>query len=617
MKRFINFLVILVRSAVDPRFYPEILEKRWSFTIVYLIIFITFIISILTVKYTLALGPMISDKLTVFAQKAREIMPEDIEIKIRAGELSVNQHEPVRIKNIFAQGSGNPAYILVIDTDRPTDDILNYSTYAFANRRRLAYLDGTGFRSESLSGIFDLTINRRVTDAILYYLSPNIRYATPILAGILFITFFVSVPVTLFIQIFLYSFVTVVVGKIATLPLSYKKYFQVTIHAATIPVLIETTELLIDMPIPIPMLPVFAYILLVVLAIRALRRRFELTSQLQTWWLLFGIVFFGLLVFIRYGIWAFFTYQMWQNQKQTKQEEALLYSTLANIAPEITGLILSDVNSTKSLNLTAADTLTHEPRSYRKGFELCLATSDQFIQITTIIVNESLTWPCTSARNEYDQTGLKSFGMSQLNYLSSEEYALVEEFRSSQKSGDQSETETLARKLIDLHPSTQNYYEIGLYYYDLAIAREPHSTQRRELIQQAQDYFQKAIDKDPDFAPAASSLALAIHLSNEKSRTDEIDTLLSKAKLSDPSFGLAFVNRALVLADRGNKAEAYVEAKTSVTVNPKDPNLEYIKSVYVCISRWAGIKEPAEFDTQYGIDREMEIPECNSSRKTE
>lgn len=300
------------------------------------------------------------------------------------------------------------------------------------------------------------------------------------------------------------------------------------------------------------------------------------------------------------------------------QKPAISANNINNLAKkekEVRQLLLDQLPESKNLRIdnrqaiiTADESIFREPDFYHNMFRVCDALYENNSDIDALIINNSRTVNCGAAIIKYTSTGSKSYALWYLSYRNSEEEELAYSMYDTLSTGRFEEGIRLAKKLVELHPSAPNYYDLGFFYYKRSSQYSGLSESDKYFIE-AEKYYRQAAAKDPHFAPAKSSLAYISFYNYGSRLTDEVEQLFKEAKLDDPNWNFAWMNRAIILDELGRHQDAYYEAKEAVLSNTKFPDEEYVKSVLICINRVAKVKD-TEFYTEYEIQDNVELQFC-------
>jgi len=136
-----------------------------------------------------------------------------------------------------------------------------------------------------------------------------------------------------------------------------------------------------------------------------------------------------------------------------------------------------------------------------------------------------------------------------------------------------------SRKLHSIDPAAHEAYLKGLYYWN---KRTP------EGLKRALQYFQQAIDKDPNFALAYAGLSFAYAFAPElglpsESAKEKQKAAALKAVALDDSLPEAHTSLAAALEDEWNWDDAEFQYKRAIELNPNYATARHWHSIYLSI----------------------------------
>jgi serine/threonine protein kinase/tetratricopeptide (TPR) repeat protein len=134
-----------------------------------------------------------------------------------------------------------------------------------------------------------------------------------------------------------------------------------------------------------------------------------------------------------------------------------------------------------------------------------------------------------------------------------------------------------SRRLHSVDPEAHEAYLKGLYYWN---KRTP------EGLKRALQYFQQAIDKDPNYALAYAGLSYAYAFAPElglpsQSAKEKQKVAALKAVALDDSLPEAHTSLAAALEDEWNWADAEIQYKRAIELNPNYATARHWHSIYL------------------------------------
>lgn len=267
IKKFAIFNYVFRKSLFSLVYYRDVVKTRFRFSFKYFWSFSFFLGLLLTISLSVAVIPGVNAFLTKFSNRAHMLYPQDLVITLKNGELSTNVAEPLRFPIPFELIADNPPavsdqkqiYLITIDTQA--------SASAYETSRSLILLTKTdsiiadpegGYRSDPLKNWGDVTIDKKFADGWLNKILPLLKYAQIIIVLAFGIFFVFILPVSRLVSLVFLTLFLLIPVKLLKLDLSFKKLYQIGLHALTLPTLIQIFMLSFGL---LPALPFFNSIL--------------------------------------------------------------------------------------------------------------------------------------------------------------------------------------------------------------------------------------------------------------------------------------------------------------------------------------------------------------------
>jgi hypothetical protein len=252
MRQLKTFGYVLARSLTSPAYYADILKAPFGFSLKFFLFFF-FIFSITTGLY---LSAQIINPVRNFASNLpatiADLYPEELEIKVKDGEASINQAEPYyypidRLLKVFSDfkekilgiNTEDLDYLLVIDTQASVDNFNDYRTYALLTQKNLIYYNDNGnLEIVSLKNAGNITLNRQIIDNFTANLKPYMQLITPVVLVVVWWCILWFIPLINFLYSMLFAVITFVIAKLMRLPVKYSQALQLTLHLIVFPTLL-------------------------------------------------------------------------------------------------------------------------------------------------------------------------------------------------------------------------------------------------------------------------------------------------------------------------------------------------------------------------------------------
>lgn len=243
MKGGINLPHLFRQSVYSPEFYRSLLHRPFSFSLKYFFALATALALALALLSVITTFPSLYRIARDFGPGFARLFPDEMRIEIRNGEVSTNVEQPFFIPiPPELEAEGQPSNMIVINTEEP------FSTGRFDELNTLSLLTKTEFAwrdndnririqpIEIAAGVLDKpTINGWAEG-----LERALRWSAPLLAAGAVLFMFILISVVLSVQL-LYLFLGAVfvmfIGRLRGMRLSYKKSYQIGIHAISLGVL--------------------------------------------------------------------------------------------------------------------------------------------------------------------------------------------------------------------------------------------------------------------------------------------------------------------------------------------------------------------------------------------
>ena len=189
--------------------------------------------------------PKVNSFISTFGDRVVDAYPAELEVRLKNGLVSTNVVEPYIIplpKDEFNADYNKSNYenLIVIDTksDLSLDKFNAYNTVVLLTKNAVLTRDKGKITITELKGTSDLTINR---DKLVYWVgkvTPFVKKLPYIIPVIVFTGLFLYFAFSLFYLLFV-ALLVFIIGKIRKLGLSYKKSYQISLHAITLPLILS------------------------------------------------------------------------------------------------------------------------------------------------------------------------------------------------------------------------------------------------------------------------------------------------------------------------------------------------------------------------------------------
>jgi len=273
------FLDVLVKSLTKFPYYKEVKKANFKFSLKYLF-FLFYIISLITsIVFAASISILILPKVPAFVasfeNKAKSLYPEGLVVNVKNGVVTTNTKEPYFVDSLNTLGL-NKGYdhFLTIDTKATASDIKNDSTVILVTKDSVATIDSNStYKIYQIDPTSNLTIDKASYLKVVSQISPYLKYIMPGLIALVVLLILVwpilgaaLALIAEFVYLLLFALIFFVVVKVMKKDLSYKKTLQLSMHAATLPILLGFVvgSLGIQMPFLLGTAILFIFMILVV-----------------------------------------------------------------------------------------------------------------------------------------------------------------------------------------------------------------------------------------------------------------------------------------------------------------------------------------------------------------
>ncbi len=251
MKRIKASGYVFTKSLTSPSYAKDIVKTNFSFSLKYFAV-LAFVASIFSV---VVMAKDVTQDLFLTLSSVEETIvssyPEDLIITLENGELSTNQPEP-KIFEFPERTEGDPENLLVFDSNGTLEDLNNYDTLILVNKTNVLVRGNGNIEVYPLADF----PNTQITSETVRELAVSAR---PFLNALPYIAlFFVFIATLVYyfgfrlVYLIIVAAILGLVGLLAGLKLKFAKYYQIAIHAITLPLVIEVLAKTLNFSIMLP-----------------------------------------------------------------------------------------------------------------------------------------------------------------------------------------------------------------------------------------------------------------------------------------------------------------------------------------------------------------------------
>jgi tetratricopeptide (TPR) repeat protein len=298
-----------------------------------------------------------------------------------------------------------------------------------------------------------------------------------------------------------------------------------------------------------------------------------------------------------------------QDPFENEQElSELISNVIKRDYPEFANNSTYQITTTNQETFVTFDTFISRTPYYLL-WDICKASTQENMKIDWLKYGDTRFLSCSRAYSEFERTGTDSYALWTFGSgLSEEEGLLIEQMFNSLQAENYTKALREAERIVALTPSAPNLWNAAHVSYQLTV-NSTNSYDTLKYKNMMKDYYRKAYETDPNFAPALSSHGYWL---SQSGPTNESLALLHKAQTEDPNWAYAYLNEAISYYNNDQFKEAFDAIVLAVESNPKFPDYEYIQSQYVCISKLSGQSKSSKWESDYKIDLDSDLTVCKT-----
>lgn len=244
-----NIFIQIKNSVYNKEYYKSVVSTESFGQSLKYLVKVCLLISLLGVVIMTCFIPSVSNKIKSGMSSALASYPDGLVVSIKDGNASVNQPEPYLVKmpasmtNTSDPNAIKIVNILTINTSEPfnLDKFKEYSTISLLTKKELVVIDGNKGEMKilPLSSFGNVEINKAwLFDKEAYLIKIIPGLAIFVLAMAFIGIFVVGLIGTLIILLFS-AFIAWIILKIKGIKVSYKKSYQIALHASTLILIIS------------------------------------------------------------------------------------------------------------------------------------------------------------------------------------------------------------------------------------------------------------------------------------------------------------------------------------------------------------------------------------------
>lgn len=243
-----EFFENIKKSIYSPAYYRELINKPFSFSFKYYLLFSLCFTLILTIPMSVRNIPKLKAGIDSVSSSIIDKFPEELEVKIKDGQVSTNVTEPYYFKtpkefsdSVEKEESSKFENLLVIDTQSGTDlnKFAEYKTIILLTDKNLVYYNNEKITVQSLEKTGPITINKSEIKSFVSKINPYLNVFVSLFPALIFFVIFVGL-LAHYIYLFFGGLLILITAKIAKVDIGYWKAYQMGVHLMTLPIIVTT-----------------------------------------------------------------------------------------------------------------------------------------------------------------------------------------------------------------------------------------------------------------------------------------------------------------------------------------------------------------------------------------
>ncbi|MDI6821235.1 MAG: DUF1189 family protein [Patescibacteria group bacterium] len=266
------------QSILSPKFYQELPQKPFSFSIKYFYSLVLILAFILTIIISINFVPGLSLLLKNLSTTAVKSFPDNLVVTIKTGKVTTNVLEPFfvetpkdfKVENQENKNVSLPENFLIIDTrtNFSIDKFKEYKTLFWLTSDSIVGRDNQGMKIISLEKIPDMVVDKPAFVSFVDKIRPLIKMIPSLMVVGIFIFLIAGFSFKL-IHLILLALLIWLIAKIKGLVINYKQSYQIGIHAMTLGLIYYALTLVL----PIRVLFLFSFLVLIVVWLNLLPQK--------------------------------------------------------------------------------------------------------------------------------------------------------------------------------------------------------------------------------------------------------------------------------------------------------------------------------------------------------
>lgn len=280
-KKIKFFFDVLVKSITKFTFYKEINKAKFKFSLKYLF-FLFYLLSLIgSIIFAGSLAVLVLPKvpsfISEFQNKANSLYPNDLIVTVKSGIVSTNQKNPYYLDSLnqFNLSKGYDHFLTIDTSDVASPgDIQKDKTAILITKDSVVTAESSqsSYKVYPINKDTNYQITKSSYSKLISQISPYLKYIKPGLIVLIILVIilwpFLAAALSLgteLIYLLIFTCLLFLLAKLMKKALTYKKLYQLAIHAATLPIILSfvVSSLGIQMPFLLGSAILFIFMIIV------------------------------------------------------------------------------------------------------------------------------------------------------------------------------------------------------------------------------------------------------------------------------------------------------------------------------------------------------------------
>lgn len=248
-----TFTHAVTKSLTDASYYNDVVKANMDFSIKYYLSYSILLALLSAGVFAVRYAPEFQKGINTFLDEAVEMYPADLIVSSKDGSISVNKPEPYIIPfPAGMEGEDVPVNVVVFYSEGTINDLEELNTFALVNSENIIFKKTNGIEAYDTSEIPNGEMDKSDFEGFINSMREYVYYVPVFMVGAILLGYVIYYWIARLIYNFWAAFLLWVFGKFRNLELPYGKYYQMSLHTMTFPLLAELILYSFDVPLNVP-----------------------------------------------------------------------------------------------------------------------------------------------------------------------------------------------------------------------------------------------------------------------------------------------------------------------------------------------------------------------------